>query len=61
MVHSSEPFIVLVESRCVKVYPIAQGGPEIKHLLQGGMYGKEHFLAMYSVPLCISLERRPQP
>ena len=33
-------FIVKAESGCVKPYPTSQGGPEIKYLLQGGVFGK---------------------
>jgi hypothetical protein len=34
--------IVMVESSC---YPTSQGRPEIKYFLQGGVSGKESYLA----------------
>jgi hypothetical protein len=43
--------IVIAENECIKPYPTSQGGPEIKYLLQGGMFGERRLLAM----LCGSL------
>lgn len=51
-------FIVKAESGCVKPHPTFQGGPEIKYVLQGGMYGKENLLVKPSRPLSTSLEWR---
>ena len=48
-------FIVMVESGCIKSFPISQGGLEIKYHFQGGMSGKGILWAMLSVPLGTSL------
>jgi hypothetical protein len=61
MSEETKPFIVMVESKCVKPYPTSQGRPEIKYLLQGGASGKGILLAMPSGPLGISLAWRSLP
>lgn len=33
-------FFVMAENGCLKLYPITQGGPEIKYFLQGEISGK---------------------
>jgi len=54
-VHGSKQFIVIVENRCIKLYPTSQGGPENTFLWQGGMSGKGSLLAKLSQPLGTSL------
>jgi hypothetical protein len=46
----------MVESRCVKLYPTSQGGPEVKYLLQGDVSGKESVLTKLFRLLATSLK-----
>ena len=56
-VRGFKAFIVMVESRCVKLYPTSQVRPEVKYLLQGRV-SEESLLAKSSRPLGTSLKWR---
>lgn len=59
MVCGSKPFIVIVESGCVKPYPLSQDEPAIKYLCRKGILSEKGILlAMLSGALSTSLALR---